>query len=129
MERLVASNLFEMVDLKVRIGMIGVKEKETWRDGVYLCTAKNSIDADILESKLRSEQIPCVKKYQGASNFLEVFMGSNSAYPIEIYVPEQALEDAKNIILTVPLDGESVDFDSLTEEELMELIGTGDEDE
>lgn len=104
--------------------MIGVKEHETWRDGVYLCTAKNSLEADILESKLKSEGIPCVKKYKGASNFLEVFMGTNSAYPIEIFVPEQALEDAKNIIIAIPiLDGETVDFDSMTEEELDALIG------
>lgn len=110
--------------------MIGVKERETWRDGVYLCTAKNSMEAEILESKLRSEGIPCVKKYKGASNFLEVFMGSNSAFPIEIFVPEQALEDSKNIILAVPLlDGEAVDFDTMTEEELMELIGDGEPEE
>jgi len=87
-----------------------MKEKE-WRGGVYLCTAKSSFEADILESKLRSENIPCIKRYKGASNFLEIAMGSNVAYPIEIYVPEALLEDAQNVIVAVPLDEcEDVDF-------------------
>ena len=73
--------------------------KEPWRGGVYLCTAESSFQADILESKLRGEGIPCVKKYQGASNFIEIAMGNNNAYPIDLYVPEEALEDAKNVIV------------------------------
>lgn len=82
-----------------------------WRDGVYLCTVEDSLQADILESKLRAEGIPCVKNYRGASNFLEIAMGSNSMHPIEIYVPEQTLEDAKNIIVPVDLDDcEEIDF-------------------
>ena len=79
-------------------------ERGKWRGGVYLCTTKSSFEADILESKLRSENIPCVKKYKGASNFLEIAMGSNSAFPIELYVPEPLLEDAKNVIVAVPLE-------------------------
>ena len=82
-------------------------EKE-WRGGVYLCTTKSSFEADLLESKLRSENIPCVKKYRGASNFLEIAMGANVTHPIDIYVPKAVLEDAKNIIVAVPLDD---DFD------------------
>ncbi len=108
--------------------MFEKKDQKEWRDGVYLCTAKDSFEADLLESKLRSEGIPSIKKFKGASNFLEIFMGSNSAYPIDIYVPEETLEDAKNIIVAVPLPGdelpdEPIDFDSLSEEELKELIG------
>ncbi len=112
--------------------MMKTQNKKPWRDGVYLCTAKNSFEADILESKLRSENIPCVKKYKGASNFLEVFMGSNSAFPIEIYVPESTLEDAQNIVVAVPIledeiPEEPIDFDSLSEEELTELVGEEEE--
>ncbi|WP_027398263.1 putative signal transducing protein [Anaerovorax odorimutans] len=110
--------------------MFGNKEKKEWRDGVYLCTVKNSFEADILESKLRGEGIPTIKKYKGAGNFLEIFMGSNTTFPIDLYVPEEALEDAKNIIVAVPLsEGEAVDFDELTEEELDELIGEEETDE
>ena len=113
--------------------MFEKKEQKEWRGGVYLCTAKNSFEADLLESKLRSEGIPSIKKFKGASNFLEIFMGSNSAFPIDIYVPAETLDDAKNIIVAVPLDGEDIpdepiDFDSLSEEELKELIGEEEED-
>ena len=113
--------------------MFGKKEEKKWRDGVYLCTAKNSFEADLLESKLRSEGIPCIKKFKGASNFLEIFMGSNSTDPIDLYVPEDTLEDAKNVIVAVPLlsddiPEEPIDFDSLSEEELQELIGSSEEE-
>lgn len=79
-------------------------QKGEWRGGVFLCSTKDSMEADILESKLRSEGIPCLKKYRGASNFLEIAMGQNTAFPIDLYVPEETLEDAKNIIIAVPLE-------------------------
>jgi len=85
--------------------MLGKYDREkTWRGGVYLCTAESSFQADLLESKLRSEGIPCLKKYQDASNSIEILMGNNTVYPIDIYVPEEALTDAKNIIVAVPLE-------------------------
>ena len=84
--------------------MFEKKQKDEWRGGVFLCTTKDSLEADILESKLRSEGIPCLKKYRGASNFLEIAMGQNTAFPIDLYVPEETLEDAKNIIIPIPLD-------------------------
>lgn len=87
-------------------------KKDPWRGGVYLCTAESSFQADLLESKLRSEGIPCVKKYQAAGNFIEIAMGNNNAYPIDLYVPEETLEDAKNIIVPVPIDD---DFDEKEE--------------
>jgi len=98
------------------------KNRKEWRNGVYLCTAKDSFEADILESKLRSEGIPSIKKFKGASNFLEIFMGTNSAFPIDIYVPAETLEDAKNIIVAVPITDdeipdEPIDYDSMTDEE------------
>lgn len=80
------------------------KEHEPWRGGVYLCTVTDSFEADILESKLRSEGIPCVKKYKGAGNYIEVVMGHNTTNPIELYVPEETLEDARNVIVPVDLD-------------------------
>ena len=75
-----------------------------WRDGVYLCTVNTTMQADIIESKLRSENIPCVRNYRGAGNFMEIAMGSSIGSDIEIYVPEEALEDAKNIIVPIDLD-------------------------
>lgn len=91
--------------------MFGDTSKK-WRDGVFLCHTQSSFQADLLESKLKSEGIPCVKKYEGASNFIEITMGSNTSYAIDIYVPEDRLEDARNVIVPVDLDDcEEVDFD------------------
>lgn len=114
--------------------MFEKKEQKSWRDGVYLCTAKNTFEADLLVSKLSSEGIPSIKKDKGAGNFLEIFMGSNTTCPIDLFVPEDTLEEAKNVIIAFPIlsdeiPGEPVDFDSLTEEELAELIGEEEPEE
>lgn len=82
-----------------------------WHGGVFLCRTENSLQADILESKLRSEGIPCVKKYIGGSNMIEVLMGRNDAFPIDLYVPEEFLEDARNVIVPVELDDDFEDFE------------------
>lgn len=79
------------------------KNKEEWRGGVFLVTAEDSLQADIFESKLRGEGIPCLRKYKGAGNFMEIAMGQSLAYPIDLYVPKETLEDAKNIIEAFPL--------------------------
>jgi len=85
--------------------------EKDWRGGVFLCMAKSSLEADILESKLKSEGIPCIKKYKSVS-FLEAALGSSTTFPLDIYVPENALEDAQNIILAVPLEEcEPIDFE------------------
>lgn len=93
--------------------------KNEWRGGVYLTTVKKSFDADLLESKLKSEGIPCLKKYVGASNAMEIIMGTNIGFSIDLYVPEEALEDAKNIIIAFPLlSDESEELEAISEEEL-----------
>jgi len=95
------------------------KANKEWRGGVYLTTVKKSFDADLLESKLRGEGIPCLKKYDGASNAMEILMGSNIGFSIDLYVPEQALEDAKNIIVAIPLLSDDVEeLEAISDEEL-----------
>lgn len=95
------------------------KHEKEWRGGVYLTTVKESLDADILESKLRGEGIPCVKKYRGASNAMEILMGSNVGFDIDLYVPESTLEDAKNIIVAIPLLSDDPEGDmEISDEEL-----------
>ncbi len=97
--------------------MFDLDEKhDPWRGGVYLTTASSTFEADLLESKLKAEQIPCLKRYRGASNFLEITMGMSSAYPVSIYVPESALERAREIIEPVPIDDDFVEA-SMEEEE------------
>lgn len=88
-----------------------------WRGGVYLTTARTSFEADLLESKLRAEGIPAMKRYEGAGNYLEITFGLNSVYPIELYVPEQALEQAKELIKPVPLEDDYIEAGADTEDE------------
>ncbi|MEG0156593.1 MAG: DUF2007 domain-containing protein [Anaerovoracaceae bacterium] len=88
--------------------------KKEWREGVYLTTASTSLGADIMESKLRSAGIPCLKKYKGASNFMEIALGANTTQPIELYVPEETLAEAKEIIIPIPIED---DFEEAEEEE------------
>lgn len=83
------------------------KEKEHWRDGTFLVTVNSSMEADILESKLKAEGIPVMRKYEGFANAAEIIMGSNTAFQLDLYVPEGALEDAKNIIM--PLTQEEIE--------------------
>lgn len=75
-----------------------------WRGGVYLCTVQDSRQADILESKLRGEGIPSLRRADGFGNITEIVAGFNAWSEIELYVPEDRLEDAKNIIVPVDLD-------------------------
>jgi len=84
-------------------------DNRQWRYGVYLTTVNNSLEADILESKLRAEDIPCLKKYKGASNFMEIVLGSNTTQAIEIYVPESTLEKAKEVIVPVPIEDDFIE--------------------
>ena len=41
---------------------------------------------------------------------MEIIMGSSYSYPIELFVPEDTLEDAKNIIVAIPILSDE-DFD------------------
>ena len=86
------------------------KEHEPWRDGVYLTTVQTTFEADIIESKLSGEGIPCIRRYEGGGKYL---FGQQNVFPIEIYVPEDALERAKEAIVSVPIDD---DFEEADEE-------------
>ncbi len=101
------------------------KEHEPWRDGVYLTTVQTTFEADIIESKLSGEGIPSIRRYEGGGNYLEIVFGQQNVFPIEIYVPEDALERAKEAIVSVPIDD---DFEEAGEETEMESAeGSGQE--
>lgn len=68
-----------------------------WRDGVYLATVSSVFEADMLISMLAAEGIPALRKQIGAGNYVEIVMGAGTVCEIEIYVPEEALSDARNI--------------------------------
>lgn len=103
--------------------MFGKKrDTESKAETVYLLTAGSSFEADIIESKLRAEGISCLRKYEGSSNFMEIFMGSQNGGSIEIYVHERAYESALEAVKTVPVEDDFTEAqDSEVEENIEEL--------
>lgn len=93
------------------------KEHEPWRDGVYLTTVQTTFEADIMESKLAGEGIPCIRRYEGGGNYLEIVFGQQNVFPIEIYVPKNALEAARDAIVSVPIDDDFEEADTADKDE------------
>ena len=87
---------------------------------MYLTTCDSTLQAEILESKLRAEGIPCEKKYKGGSNAMEIIMGNSIGGAIELYVPAETLEDAKNIIVAIPILSDDFDEDDILSDEELE---------
>lgn len=59
----------------------------------------NLREAVFIESLLRSYDIHTVRKYLEAGGYLEVYMGCNF-FGVEIYVPSDKLEIAREVIQT-----------------------------
>ena len=62
----------------------------------YLITASDSIEADIIESKLQLREIP-VYKNTGAGAYLNIILG-NTAMGIDILSLEDRMEEAKGFL-------------------------------
>jgi hypothetical protein len=62
-----------------------------------LITADDKIAADVLESKLEAYGIQTTRKYRETGAYLTILLG-NSAYGIDIFVPADKLDEAKDII-------------------------------
>jgi|LSQX01.3.fsa_nt_gb hypothetical protein len=65
----------------------------------FLITADNSINADIIEAILKDNNIPVLRKYREAGGYMMVFMGG-TIYGVDLYVPQQLLDKAKEVIDT-----------------------------
>lgn len=64
---------------------------------VLLFSNLNTIEAEIIISKLKSYGIPVLKKSKGSGDLMEIYTGVN-LYGIDIYVPTQMLDLAKELI-------------------------------
>lgn len=64
---------------------------------VYLISAANSIEAEVMEALLTSNEIPVLKKYREAGAYLEIYMGT-TYFGVDLYVPSKLLVKAKDII-------------------------------
>lgn len=57
----------------------------------------NTIEAEIIVSKLQSYGIPVLKKSKGSGEIMEIYTGVNF-YGIDIYVPSHMHELAKELL-------------------------------
>lgn len=71
----------------------------TQPDTVFLATAGDSIEADMLEARLRENDIPVLRRYRESGDYLNVIMGKTT-FGIDLYVPQDRLEEAKGLIET-----------------------------
>lgn len=60
----------------------------------YLMTASNANEADIIESKLRMEQIPVHREEAEAGNYLKNYHGY-SMYGVDLYIPIDLIDRAR----------------------------------
>ncbi|WP_312815050.1 putative signal transducing protein [Sedimentibacter sp.] len=60
----------------------------------------NGIEAEIIIAKLKSYGIPVLKKSKGTGEIMEIYTGVN-LYGIDIYVPSDMLELAKELLKPV----------------------------
>lgn len=63
----------------------------------FLITASDSIEADIIESKLATAEIPVYKKFRGPGAYLNIVLG-NTSMGIDLFVPEERIKEAKGLL-------------------------------
>lgn len=66
-------------------------------NAVLLLSNLNTMEADIIISKLNSYDIPVLKKMSGSGEIVKIYTGVN-LYGIDLYVPSSLLEDAKELL-------------------------------
>ena len=63
----------------------------------FLCSAKNNIEVDVIESLLKSEQIPVLKKWRSGADVTMLYMAVSTA-GADLYVPSPLWERAKLLL-------------------------------
>lgn len=72
---------------------------------ILLLSNLDTIEAEIIISKLQSYGIPVLKKSKGSGEIMEIYTGVN-LYGIDIYVPEHMYDIAAELLEPVD-DGDS----------------------
>ena len=73
---------------------------------VELCVVGSEIEAEIIDSKLKCEDILTNRIYDEANQYMDTLMGQSIKHPIHILVSSKDLEDAKNIIAPIEDDSD-----------------------
>jgi hypothetical protein len=73
------------------------KAEEAMSNEKLLVANLNTIEADIIISKLKSYGIPVLKKSKGSGELMEIYTGANM-YGIDLYVPSEMAELAEELL-------------------------------
>lgn len=68
-----------------------------YQNEAFLINLANEIELEVIESLLKSYEIPVRIKYKESGAYLNVFMGSTST-GIDVFVPESKLKEAQEIV-------------------------------
>lgn len=64
---------------------------------VFLKSTLNDIEADVISGLLEANGIPTMRKYPNISGLAKIYLGSS--FGVEIYVPNEHLEEARLLII------------------------------
>ena len=73
------------------------KKSNPFKNAALLLTANDTTEADIIESKLNAFGIPSIRRHRGTGAYLTIIFGKSN-FGVDIYVPEDRLNEAKDII-------------------------------
>lgn len=85
---------------------------------VFLVSAADNFEADIIEAKLEAYGVPVLKKHRETGGYLQVYMGA-SPFGLDLYVPSKLLDKAREILEPLP-ETEEYEPESPQEQEEME---------
>ncbi len=66
-------------------------------DRTYLITVDDTVEADILESKLKASGIPVFREYRETGAYLTLVLGKSS-FGVDMFVQKDRFEEARNIL-------------------------------
>lgn len=81
-----------------------------------LTTVNDNFEASLIEARLKQEGIPVLLKYKGTGAYLSLFMGKTS-FGVEIYVPSDLIDKAREIMVFEMKEGMNDGEDSLEDEQ------------
>lgn len=83
----------------------------------FLMSVSTGMEADMIESLLKANEIPVLRKYREAGGYLMVIMG-DTVYGVDLYVPEDLLCKARELVENCREPSEDKDFpDNVKSEE------------
>ncbi len=65
--------------------------------GAFLLSVSSSMEADMIESLLKANDIPVLRKYREAGGYMMIMMGG-TVYGVDLYVPGDMLDKAREIV-------------------------------